>query len=94
MMLIKGLATLLSFIGGGCFGFFIYSVCVAYLVEEHLPNPEIAQGFVGNFKMIILIGSLRIGELEEYFMPILVVLFFAMLAAALPRLCTRDKPDQ
>ena len=90
-MLIKGLSTLLRFIGGGFFGFLIYSICVAYLVEESLPNHEIAQGFVGNLKMILLIGSLRIGELEEYFIPILVILFFGILAASLPRLWRLNK---
>jgi hypothetical protein len=94
MMLIRGLATLLRFIGGGFLGFLIYSICVAYLIEENLPNYEIAQGFAENFKMILLIGSLRIGELEEYFTPIVVILFFGMLAASLPLLLRRNKLDQ
>jgi hypothetical protein len=94
MMLIKRLATILRFIGGGFLGFLIYSICVAYLIEENLPNHEIAQGVVENFKMIVLIGSLRIGELEEYFTPILVILFFGVLAAVLPLLWRRNKIDQ
>ena len=56
----------LTFVAGVFLGFFVYSCGVAYLIEENLPNPEIAKGFVENFRMIILIGSLRIGELEEY----------------------------
>ena len=59
---------------------------MAYLIEENLPNPAIAQGFVENFKMILLIGSLRIGELEEYFTPILITLIFGLLTASLPSL--------
>jgi len=82
-MLLKGLAVLLCFVGGSFLGFLV-CVCVAYLIEENLPNPEIAQGFVENFKMILLIGSLRIGELEEYFTPILITLIFGLLTASLP----------
>ena len=93
-MLVKGLSVSLCFVGGSFLGFLVYCVCVAYLIEENLPNSEIAQGFVENFKMIFLIGSLRIGELEEYFTPILVILFFGVLAAALPRLWRGNKLDQ
>ncbi|MDB4530783.1 hypothetical protein N9218_00660 [bacterium] len=57
---------------------------MAYLIEENLPNPEIAQGVVENFKMILLIGSLRIGELDEYFTPILITLIIGLLTAYLP----------
>jgi len=85
-MLVKRIAVLLCFLGGSFFGFLVYCVCVAYLIEENLPNPEIAQGFVGNFKMVFLIGSLRIGELEEYFTPILITLIFGLLTASLPSL--------
>ena len=85
-MLVKGLSVLLCFVGGSFLGFLVYSVCVAYLIEENLPNSEIAQGFVENFKMIFLIGSLRIGELEEYFTPILIALIFGLLTASLPLL--------
>tara|TARA_B100001013_G_C24221829_1_gene289590 strand:+ start:72 stop:401 length:330 start_codon:yes stop_codon:yes gene_type:complete len=85
-MLLKRLAVLLCFVGGSFLGFLVYCVCVAYLIEENLPNPAIAQGFVENFKMILLIGSLRIGELEEYFTPILITLIFGLLTAYLPLL--------
>ena len=85
-MLVKGLAVLLCFVGGSFLGFLVYCVCVAYLIEENLPNSEIAQGFVENFKMIFLIGLLRIGELEEYFTPILITLIFGLLTASLPLL--------
>ena len=85
-MLHKRIAVLLCFLGGSFFGFLVYCVCVAYLIEENLPNPEIAQGFVENFKMVFLIGSLRIGELEEYFTPILITLIFGLLTASLPSL--------
>jgi len=85
-MLVKRIAVLLCFLGGIFFGFLLYCVFVAYLIEENLPNPEIAQGFVENFKMVFLIGSLRIGELEEYFTPILITLIFGLLTASLPSL--------
>ena len=83
-MLLKGLAVLLCFFGGSFLGFLVYCACVAYLIEENLPNPEIAQGVVENFKMILLIGSLRIGELDEYFTPILITLIFGLLTVYLP----------
>ena len=67
-------------------GFLAYCVCVAYLIERNLPNPEIALGFIENFKMILLIGSLRIGELEEYFTPTLITMIFGLMTAALPLL--------
>ena len=50
-------------------GFFLYCFGVAYLVEENLPNLKLPKGFVENFRITILIGSLRIGELEEYLTP-------------------------
>ena len=93
-MLLKGLKSLLCFVVGGFLGFLAYSVCVAYLIEQNLPNPEIARGFVENFKMILLIGSLRIGELEEYFTPILIVLIFGLLAASLPLLRRINRRNQ
>ena len=83
-MMVRALASLICLVAGGFFGFFVYSCGVAYLVEQNLPNPEIAKGFVENFRMIILIGSLRIGELEEYFTPTLIGLIFALLAACIP----------
>jgi len=91
-MIIRALASLLFFFAGGFLGFFVYSGCVAYLIEENLPNQEIAEGFVETFRMVILIGSLRIGELEEYVTPIAISLIFALLAASLPFLWTRKKP--
>ena len=93
-MLLKGLAVLLCFFGGSFFGFLVYCACVAYLIEENLPNPEIAQGVVENFKMILLIGSLRIGELDEYFTPILITLIFGLLTAYLPFLWRIKKRNQ
>jgi len=72
-------------------GFFLYCFGVAYLVEENLPNPEIAKGFVENFSMIILIGSLRIGELEEYLTPTLICLFSAFIMASIPFFWKRNK---
>ena len=93
-MLLKGLKSLICFVVGGFFGFLAYSVCVAYLIEQNLPNPEIARGFVENFKMILLIGSLRIGELEEYFTPILIVLIFGLLASSLPLLRRINRRNQ
>jgi hypothetical protein len=91
-MIIRALASLLFFFAGGFLGFFVYSGCVAYLIEENLPNQEIAEGFVETFRMVILIGSLRIGELEEYVTPIAISLIFALLVASLPFLWTRKKP--
>jgi hypothetical protein len=88
-MLVKRIAILLCFVGGSFLGFLVYCVCVAYLIEENLPNPEIAQGFVENFKMVFLIGSLRIGELEEYLTPTLIALIFGLLTAFLPLLWRR-----
>ena len=85
-MLVKGIAVLLCFVGGSFLGFLVYCVSVAYLIEENLPNPEIAQRFAENFKMVFLIGSLRIGELEEYLTPILITLIFGLLTASLPLL--------
>ena len=72
-------------------GFFLYCFGVAYLVEENLPNPEIAKGFVENFRMILLIGSLRIGELEEYLTPTLICLFSAFIMASIPFFWKRNK---
>ena len=83
--------TLICFVVGGGMGFFLYCFGVAYLVEENLPNPEIAKGFVEHFRMIILIGSLRIGELEEYLMPTLICLLFAILVASIPFFWKRNK---
>jgi len=93
-MLHKGLAVLLCFFGGSFLGFLIYCACVAYLIEENLPNPEIAQGFIENFKMVLLIGSLRIGELDEYFTPILITLIFGLLTAYLPLLWRMNRRNQ
>ena len=89
--MIRALMTLICFVLGGVVGFFVYSFGVAYLIEENLPNPEIAKGFVGNFRMIILIGSLRIGELEEYLTPTLICLFFAFIMASIPFFLKRNK---
>ena len=72
-------------------GFFLYCFGVAYLVEENLPNPEIAKGFVENFRMIILIGSLRIGELEEYLTPTLICLFSGFIMASITFFWKRNK---
>ena len=90
-MMIRALMTLICFVAGGFLGFFLYSCRVAYLIEQNLPNPEIAKGFIENFRMIILIGSLRIGELEEYFTPTLICLFFAIIAASIPFFWKRNK---
>ena len=89
--MIRALMTLICFVVGGGMGFFLYCFWVAYLVEENLPNPEIAKGFVENFRMIILIGSLRIGELEEYLTPTLTCLFFAFIMASIPFFWKRNK---
>jgi len=89
--MIRALMTLICFVVGGGMGFFLYSLGVAYLIEENLPNPEIAKGFVENFRMIILIGSLRIGELEEYLTPTLICLFCAILVASIPFFWKRNK---
>ena len=89
--MIRALMTLICFVVGGGLGFFLYCFGVAYLIEENLPNPEIAKGFVGNFRMIILIGSLRIGELEEYLTPTLICLFFAFIMASIPFFWKRNK---
>ena len=89
--MIRALMTLICFVLGGGVGFFLYSIGVAYLIEENLPNPEIANGFVENFRMIILIGSLRIGELEEYLTPTLTCLFFAFIMASIPFFWKRNK---
>ena len=83
--------TLICFVVGGGMGFFLYCFGVAYLVEENLPNPEIAKGFVENFRMILLIGSLRIGELEEYLTPTLICLLFAFIMASIPFFWKRNK---
>ena len=83
--------SLIFFVVGGGVGFFLYSFGVAYLIEENLPNPEIAKGFVENFRMIILIGSLRIGELEEYLTPTLTCLFCAFIMASIPFFWKRNK---
>ena len=89
--MIRALMTLICFVVGGGMGFFLYCFGVAYLVEENLPNPEIAKGFVENFRMIILIGSLRIGELEEYLTPTLICLFSAFIMASIPFFWKRNK---
>ena len=89
--MIRALMTLICFVVGGGMGFFLYCFGVAYLVEENLSNPEIAKGFVENFRMIILIGSLRIGELEEYLTPTLICLFFAFITASIPFFWKRNK---
>ncbi len=93
-MLLRVLAVLLCFVGGSFLGFLVYCVCVAYLIEENLPNPEIAQGFVENFKMVFLIGSLRIGELEEYFTPIFITFIFGLLTASVPFLWRINRRNQ
>lgn len=89
--MIRALMTLICFVVGGGMGFFLYCFGVAYLVEENLPNPEIAKGFVENFRMILLIGSLRIGELEEYLTPTLICLFSAFIMASIPFFWKRNK---
>ena len=83
--------TLICFVVGGGMGFFLYCFGVAYLIEENLPNPEIAKGFVENFRMIILIGSLRIGELEEYLTPTLICLFSGFIMASITFFWKRNK---
>ena len=83
--------SLIFFVVGGGVGFFLYSFGVAYLIEENLPNSEIAKGFEENFRMIILIGSLRIGELEEYLTPTLICLFFSFIMASIPFFWKRNK---
>tara|TARA_B100002052_G_C15665834_1_gene499461 strand:- start:32 stop:304 length:273 start_codon:yes stop_codon:yes gene_type:complete len=89
--MIRALMTLICFVVGGGMGFFLYCFGVAYLVEENLPNPEIAKGFVENFRMIILIGSLRIGELEEYLTPTLICLFSGFIMASITFFWKRNK---
>ena len=83
-MIIKIFSAIICFIAGAFFGFFIYSVVVAYLIEQNLPNSEIAEGFSETFEMILLIGSLRMGELEEYVIPIFTIIIFGVLFSLLP----------
>ena len=55
--MIRALMTLICFVVGGGMGFFLYCFGVAYLVEENLPNPEIAKGF-GSRKPVNMINFL------------------------------------
>lgn len=79
MMMFKLFSAIICFIAGAFFGFFIYSVTVAYLIEQNLPNYNIAEGFSETFMMILLIGSLRIGESDEYVISTVIILVFGIL---------------
>ena len=57
---------------------------IAYLIEQNLPNKEIAVGLLETTKMIFLIGSLRMGELEEYIAPTITIISFATLFSIFP----------
>lgn len=83
-MILKIFITIICFSGGAFFGFFIYSFVIAYLIEQNLPNKEIALGFLETTKMIFLIGALRIGELEEYIAPTITIISFATLFSIFP----------
>ena len=73
-MILKIFITIICFFGGAFLGFFIYSFVIAYLIEQNLPNKEIAVGLLETTKMIFLIGSLRMGELEEYIAPTITII--------------------
>ena len=77
--MLKLFSAIICFIAGSFFGFFIYSVVVAYLIEQNLPNYNIAEGFSETFMMILLIGSLRIGESDEYIISTVIILVFGIL---------------
>jgi hypothetical protein len=83
-MILKIFITIICFFGGAIFGFFIYSFVIAYLIEQNLPNKEIAVGLLETTKMIFLIGSLRMGELEEYVAPTITIISFASLFSIFP----------
>ena len=83
-MILKIFITIICFFGGAFFGFFIYSFVIAYMIEQNLPNKEIAVGLLETTKMIFLIGSLRMGELEEYVAPTIAIISFASLFSIFP----------
>ena len=83
-MILKIFITIICFFGGAFLGFFIYSFVIAYLIEQNLPNKEIAVGLLETTKMIFLIGSLRMGELEEYIAPTITIISFATLFSIFP----------
>ena len=83
-MILKIFITIICFFGGAFFGFFIYSFVIAYMIEQNLPNKEIAVGLLETTKMIFLIGSLRMGELEEYIAPTITIISFATLFSVFP----------
>ena len=83
-MILKIFITIICFFGGAFLGFFIYSSVIAYLIEQNLPNKEIAVGLLETTKMIFLIGSLRMGELEEYIAPTITIILFATLFSIFP----------
>ena len=83
-MILKIFITIICFFRGAFFGFFIYSFVIAYLIEQNLPNKEIAVGLLETTKMIFLIGALRIGELEEYIAPTITIISFATLFSIFP----------
>ena len=83
-MILKIFITIICFFGGAFLGFFIYSFVIAYLIEQNLPNKEIAVGLLETTKMIFLIGSLRMGELEEYIALTITIISFATLFSIFP----------
>ena len=90
-MILKLFLAIICFILGAFFGFFSYSVTVAYLIEQNLPNHNIAEGFSETLMMILLIGSLRIGESDEYFISTVIILIFGILFSFLPIWLLRPK---
>jgi len=78
-MILKIFLATVCFIVGAFSGFFFYSIVVAYLIEQNLPNYNIAEGFSETFMMILLIGSLRIGESDEYVISTVIILVFGIL---------------
>ena len=83
-MILKLFSAIICFIAGAFFGFFLYSIVVAYLIEQNLPNYNIAEGFSETFMMILLIGSLRIGESDEYVISTVIILVFGILFSFIP----------
>ena len=78
-MILKIFLHTVCFIVGAFSGFVFYSIVVAYLIEQNLPNYNIAEGFSETFMMILLIGSLRIGESDEYVISTVIILVFGIL---------------
>lgn len=78
-MILKIFLATMCFIVGAFSGFVFYSIVVAYLIEQNLPNYNIAEGFSETFMMILLIGSLRIGESDEYVISTVIILVFGIL---------------